>query len=276
MKKYVFKNGFFGAVAAGFICLLSSPGFSQVISIVTPVSHQTYQLPDPAKVQTAADAPTAITSAETAAKALLADGATEKTAATTEQNDLNKAETEKSEYVTAATNFSKLDVEPYKSDMNNYNALGAKYTAALAKYNKAATANNALPSKNRKPATVAVLTKQKLQIDSMSTQLGAWKTKLDGAKAKLDLKNTALQKQQKKYEADEQAATAKLKASKSKIYGILNQLTICASYAARCNGLLNPKTGPAPVSTANGYFDTAEYKSAVSGLSAALQRLAAF
>jgi len=276
MKKYVFKNGFFGAAAAGFICLLSSPGFGQVISIVTPVSHQTYQLPDPAKVQTAADAPAAITSAETAAKALLADGATEKTSAAAEQNDLNKAETEKSEYVTAATNFSKQDVEPYNFDMNNYKALGAKYTASFANYNKAATANNALPAKDRKAATVAALQKQKLKIDTMGTQLVAWKTKLDAAKAKLDIKNAALQKQQKKYEADEQAATAKLKASKSKIYGILNQLTICASYAARCNGLLNPKTGPAPGNTSNGYFDTAEYKSAVSGLSAALQRLAAF
>ena len=106
--------------------------------------------------------------------------------------------------------------------------------------------------------------------------MGAWETKLEAAKAKLDLRKAALQKQQKKYEADEQAATAKLKASKSKIYGVLNQLTICANYAARCNGLLKPKTGPAASNPGNGYFDTPEYKSAVSGLTAALQQLAAF
>ena len=276
MKKYDFKNGFFSAITACFICLLSSPGFSQVINAVTPVSHHAYQLPDPAKVQTAADAPAAIASAESAARLLLADAATEKTAIAAEQSDLNKAETEKNEYVTAVTNFSKKDVEPYKSDLNNYNALGTNYTATLAKYNKAANANNALPAKSRKPATVAVLNKQKLQIDSMGKQLAAWKIRLDAARAKLDIKNAALQKQQKKYEGDEQAATAKLKASKSKVYGILNQLTICANYAARCNGLLKPKTGPATGNTANGYFDTPEYKSAVSDMTATLQKLAAY
>jgi len=276
MKKYVFKSRFFGVVAVLFICLLSSPGFGQVITIVTPVSHQTYLLPDPAKVQTAADAPAAITSAETAAKGLLADGATEKTATTAEQSDLNRAEAEKNEYITAATNFSKQDVEPYNSDLNNYKTLGTNYTVMLAKYNKAANANNALPAKDRKPATVAALGKQKLQIDSIGKQLGTWETRLDAAKAKLDLKKTALQKQQKKYEADEQAATIKLKASKSKIYGILNQLTICANYAARCNGLLKSKTGPAAGNIGNGYFDAPEYKSSVSGLTAALQQLAAF
>ncbi|HZY36158.1 MAG TPA: hypothetical protein VFE53_05890 [Mucilaginibacter sp.] len=276
MKKSFFKNRFFGVLAAWFICLISSPGLGQVISVVTPVSHQTYLLPDPKKIPSAADVPAAITSAETAAKALLADGATEKTAATAEQNELIKAETEKNEYVTAVTTFSKQDVDPYKSDLNNYNALGTKYTTMLAKYNKGANANNAMPAKDRKPATVAALSKQKIQVDSIGTQLGTWKTKLDVTRAKLDIKNAALQKQQKKYEAEEQAATAKLKASKSKIYGILNQLTICASYAARCNGLLKPQTGPAAGNAGNGYFDTPEYKSAVTELTAALQRLAAF
>src|ERR1700733_15392508 len=58
--------------------LISNSGFSQVLNVVTPISNQAFKLPDPAALQTAADAQAAITSAEAAGKALLADAAAEK------------------------------------------------------------------------------------------------------------------------------------------------------------------------------------------------------
>ncbi len=277
MKKNVFKRGFFLRVIAAVVCMLPLCGFSQATSIVTPESHQTFQLPDPATIQTAESTQSAITAAENAAKALLADAATEKTNIAAQQTAYNKAEAEKNEYVAGITNFSKQDVEPYKTDLNNYTALGTKYTALLDKHNKAVNANNALPAKNRKAATVAALNKEKLQVDSISTQLGKWKTRLDAAKAKLDVKNATLQKQQKKYEADEQASSAKLRASKSKLSGVLSQLTTCANYAAKCKGLSAAKaTGTAGSSATPGYFDSAEYKAAVTDLGMTMQKLAAF
>ena len=277
MKKHGFKSEFFLTAAAVVFGILPLCGFSQVISIVTPESHQTYQLPDPPTIQTAENAQTAITAAENAAKALFADAAIEKTSVAAEQAAYNKAEAEKNEYLAGITNFSKQAVEPYKSDLNNYTALGTKYTTLLDKHNKAVNANNALPAKNRKAATVAALNKEKLQVDSMSSQLTKWKTKLDAAKAKLDVRNAALQKQQKKYEADEQASSTKLRVSKNKLSGVLSQLTICANYAAKCKGLSAAKaTGTAGISATPGYFDSAEYKAAVTDLGITLQKLTAF
>lgn len=277
MKKHVFKSQIFLTAAAVVVCLLPVRGFGQVTSIVTPESHQTYQLPDPATIQTAENVQAALTTAENAAKALIADGSIEKTNIAAEQTAHNKAETEKNEYLAGITNFSKQDVDPYNADLNNYRALGTKYTVLLDKHNKAVKANNALPAKNRKAATVAALNKEKLQVDSMSSQLGKWKTKLDAAKAKLDVKNAALQKQQKKYEADEPSSSAQLRVSKGKLSALLNQLTVCANYAAKCKGLVASKsTGTTASNPSPGYFDSAAYKAAAADLAASLQKLAAF
>ena len=91
------------------------------------------------------------------------------------------------------------------------------------------------------------------------------------------MKAIKLQKQQRKYEADEQSSSAKLRASKTKLSGVLNQLTACANYAAKCKGLIAAKTtGPAGSSAPPGYFDSTEYKSAVTDLGVTLQKLAAF
>jgi len=277
MKKHLFKIEVFLATVAAVFCMHPMRGSGQVTSIVTPESHQTYQLPDPATIQTAENAQTALTTAQNAAKALIADAASEKTDIAAEQNAYNKAEAEKNEYLAGLTNFSKQNVDPYKADLNNYTALGTKYTTLLDKHNKAVKANNALPAKNRKATIVAALNKEKLQVDSMSSQLSKWKTKLDAAKAKLDVKNTALQKQQKKYEADEQSSSAKLRVSKNKISGILNQLMACANYAAKCKGLIAAKSTATPGNNVvTDYFDSVGYEAAITDLGVTLQKLAAF
>ena len=255
--------------------LISNSGFSQVVNVVTPISNQAFKLPDPGALQTAVDAQAAITSAEAAGKALLADAAAEKINIATELTSYNQAETQKNDYLTGINNFSKNDVDPYNLDLNNYNIAGAKLVKLLAKHNNAVKANNALPAKDRKPATVAALTKEKMQVDSMSAQLVKWEAKLNAAKAKLDVKNAALQKQQQKYTATESAATTRLKASKVRLTGILNQLTSCVAYAGKCKGLLTTKFNAGSTAVA-GYFETAEYKSAFADMSAQLAQLKSF
>ena len=232
-------------------------------------------MPDPSTLQTAADAQAALTSVEAAGKALLADAVAEKPTVTAEQSKYSQAEAAKNDYMAAINSFSKNDVDPYKLDLNNYNTAGTKFMQLLTKHNNAVKANNALPAKNRKPATVTALTKEKMQVDSMAAQLSKWKTKLDAAKTKLDVKNAALQKQQQKYSTAEEAAVTKLKACRTLLTGILNQLTSSAGYAGKCRGLLTTKfnAGSAP---AAGFFETAEYKGAVTDISTQLAQLRSF
>jgi len=276
MKKHLSKNNFLTMAAmAVLIFMAPAAGLCQVLTVVSPVTNQTYKLPDPASIQTAADAGTAITSAEIAGKALIADANTEKKLVAAELGNYNTAETQKNDFIKAATDFSKNDVDPYKLDLSNYNATGAKFLQSRAKYDKAVKANNALPAKQRKPATVAALTKEKLHLDSTATQLNAWKTKLDGAKSKLDVKNAALQKQQQKYQPAEQAAALKLKTAKAALTSIVNQLNLCANYAAKCKGLQTAKSTGGATPVAN-YFESAEYKSAIADLNNQLTSLRNF
>jgi hypothetical protein len=275
MKKHLSKISVIQATLIVIFCLFVASGFSQGLTVVTPVSNQTFKMPDPSTLQTAADAQAALTSAETAGKALLADAVAEKPTVTAEQNNYSQAEAGKNNYMASINSFSKNDVDPYKLDLNNYNTAGAKFMQLLTKHNNAVKANNALPAKDRKPATVTALTKEKMQVDSMATQLGKWKTRLDVAKTKLDVKNAALQKQQQKYTSSEEASVPKLKTCKTLLTSILNQLTSCAGYAGKCKGLLTTKFN-AGSATAAGFFETAEYKGAVADISAELAGLRSF
>jgi hypothetical protein len=256
----------------GITWLLPIRSYAQAVTVVSPATSQKYQLADTATFHNAADIQSAIATAETAGKALSTDAANEEAKVTSIQNELTKAEAAKTAHLAALTDFSKNDVAPYNTDFNNYNAAGAKFNVALAQYNKAALANNALAAKDRKAATVAVLTKQKVQIDTMAAQLGRWKVKLDAAKAKLDVKNTALQKQQQKYEATEKSTAPKLKASKIILNGLFNQLTICANYAARCHESLARKFKTGSPSD-DGYFSSPAYKSVIAVLYGDLVKL---
>jgi hypothetical protein len=244
------------------LCTAATASFSQAVNIVSPVTKANYKLPDPSVMQTAAEAEAAITTAEGAGKALNAEA---KTIISANQSETGKAQAMKNDYMKALTNFSKNDVAPYNADMANYTASGTKFMELLKKHNAATLANNALAAKNRKAATVAALNKEKLQIDAWSAKLAKWKTKLDAAKTNLDVKNAALQSQDKKQQAAEQAAADKRKASKGQLNGLLDQLTMCANYAAKCRELLVSKFSykgtPDP-----GYFGSPVYKSAIAEL----------
>jgi hypothetical protein len=242
--------------------MLSSFSFSQAVNVVSPVTSQTYNLPDPATMQTEADVQGAIAVAETAGKALCADAARERT---TVLNDLNKAKTMNSDYQAALNNFSKNEVTPYNADLQNYTESGTKYNESLTAYNKAVLANNALAAKDRKAATVADLNKQKAQLDAWGIKLTKWKSKLDAAKTKLDVDNAALQKQKQNADAAAKTADDKLKVTKPKLNGLLDQLTICANYAWKCHELLMNKFN-SPKTTDDGYFSTPVYKSAIADL----------
>ncbi len=250
------------------LCFISAPVFSQALTVTT--ASQIYKLPDQATLQTAPGLQSAIATAEAAGKALTADAAAEKTNAAAQENALTKSKTMEADYFTAVTAFSKNDVEPYNADLKNYTDAGTKFTLALSSYNKAVMANNALPAKNRKAATVAALNKQKAHIDSSVTMLSIWKGKLDKAKAKLDVKNNALKQQKNKYERIIQTATTKLKASGEKLKNITGQLSVCESYAAKCHGLLMSKFNGTPDT---GYFGTNEYKNAFADLTAYIAKL---
>ncbi|MFI5136415.1 MAG: hypothetical protein ACHQIM_01225 [Sphingobacteriales bacterium] len=256
--------------SAGMIlvfCMFSSLSFSQVVNVVSPVTSQTYNLPDPAGMQTAADVQGGITTAETAGKALCADAAKERAIALKE---LNKAKIMSGNYQAALNNFSKNEVAPYNTDLNNYTASGTMFNESLAAYNKAVLANNALAAKDRKAATVAGLNKQKAQIDVWGIKLTKWKSKLDAAKAKLDVDNAALQKQKQNADAAAKTADDKLKVTKPKLNGLLDQLTICANYAWKCHELLMNKFN-SPKTTDDGYFSTPAYKSAIADLVSAMK-----
>jgi hypothetical protein len=265
-RPYVLANLFSVAVAVVF-CLLSAPSFSQAINIVSPVTNQAYKLPDPATMQSATEVQAGITLAETTGKTLNAEA---KAIITTNQNAANKAQAMNSAYVTGLNNFNKNDVTPYKADLDNYTATGEKFNTSLAAYNKAAAANNAMAAKDRKAATVATLNKQKMQLDATGAKLTQWKTKLDAAKTKLDVTNAALQKQKQNSETATKATTDKAKASKTKLNGLLDQLTQCANYAAKCHALLISKFS-APNTPDTGYFTTPVYKSAIATLYSALK-----
>jgi len=239
---------------------IATASFSQAVNIVSPVSNANYKLADPTVMQTASELQAAITNAETAGKALNAEA---KAIISANQNEMTKAQAMKNDYLAALNNFSKNDVTPYNTDMNNYTASGTKFTELLKKHNAATLANNALPAKDRKAATVAALNKEKLQIDAWAAKLAKWKTSLDAAKAKLDVKNTALQNQDKKQQAANQVAADKKKASKVKLNGLLDQLTLCANYAAQCRELLTSKFKATPDP---GYFGSPVYKSAIAEL----------
>jgi hypothetical protein len=266
------QNIFISAGITVAFCLLAAMSFAQPVTIVSPVTNQTYKLADPAAMQNAAELQSAIANAESAAKALITDAANEKAAAVTDENGLDKTTSLKNDYITAVNAFNKNDVTPYKADLDNYTATGTKFNDLLAKHNKAVLANNALAAKDRKMATVTALNKEKAQIDAQAALLGKWKDKLDAAKAKLDVKNAALQKQQQKYEALDQASSAKLKASKIKLKSLSDQLAVCANYADKCQALLVSKFKAESASNA-GYFTSPAYKSAVADLNAYLDKI---
>jgi bisphosphoglycerate-dependent phosphoglycerate mutase len=272
MKKYVFRPAVFLTATAIFWLMQPARIFAQTVSVVTLRSHQTFQLPDPAAIQSAADGQAAVASAETAAKALITDATSLLSEVTAGQSNLTKAQTQQSDYVNAVNSFSKNDVEPYKANLNGYTALGTKYTDLLNKHNKAVLANNALAAKDRKAATVAALSKEKIQIDTMAAQLTHWKIKLDAAKAKLDVKNAALQKQQQNYQAAETTATTKLKSLRPILSRLSDQLNTCESYAGKYHDVLFKKfnTGTAGE---NGYFGTPDYKTSSAGLKTQLMKL---
>jgi len=267
MKKYfiliVFSGLFYTSLRA------------QPVTVPDPVSNKVYTLPDPGAAQTAAELQSAITTAETAARALYAGSESQKTNMTTAESDQAKAFAIKNANITATNNFNKNDVIPYKQDMDNYNAAGAKYSDLLSHYNKAVLANNALAAKDRKATTVAALNNQKIEIDLQSAQLSKWKDKLDAAKAKLDVKNAALQKQQQKGDALEQSSTAKLKACKIKLKGVLDQIVVCAAYAEKCRALLTSKF-KVDVAVNTGYFNSPEYKNALVDLNALMDKLKSY
>jgi hypothetical protein len=262
----IFKRSF-PAVMAVLLCLFSASAFSQAVNIVSPVTNQAYKLPDPATMQSATEVQGGITLAETTGKTLNAEA---KTIISNNQNATNKAQAMNSTYVTGLNNFNKNDVTPYKADLDNYTATGEKFNTSLAAYNKAAAANNALAAKDRKAATVAALNKQKMQLDATAAKLAQWKTKLDAAKAKLDVTNAALQKQKQNSETAALAATDRAKASKTKLNSLLDQLTQCANYAAKCHALLVSKFS-APNTPDTGYFTSSVYKSAIAALYSALK-----
>jgi len=249
--------------------------YAQPVTVSDAVSNKVYTLPDPAAAQTAAELQVAITRAETTARALCADVENEKARVTAAENDQSKAFALKNEIITGTNNFNKNDVIPYKQDMDNYNAAGAKYSDLLSRHNKAVLANNALAAKDRKATTVAALNKEKIEIDAQAAQLGKWKDKLDAAKAKLDVKKAALQKQQQNGEAQDQSSTAKLKACKVKLKGLMDQMSVCAAYAERCRALLASKF-KVDVAVNTGYFNSPEYKNALSALNALLDKLKSY
>jgi len=248
---------------------------AQPVTVTDPLSNKVYTLTDPGGAQTAAELQTAITTAETTAKSLYAGSETETALMATAEADQTKAFSLKNANITATNNFNKNDVIPYKQDMDNYNAAGAKYSDLLSRYNKAVLANNALAAKDRKAATVAALNKQKIDIDAQAAQLSKWKDKLDAAKAKLDVKNAALQKQQQKGEALDQSSTAKLKACKVKLKGVVDQLAVCAAYAEKCRALLSSKF-KVDVAINTGYFNSPEYRNALAALNALLDKLKSY
>jgi hypothetical protein len=268
-----YPNFAFSWLSTGMIlvfCFFSTLSFSQTVDIVSPVTNATYKLPGLSTMQTAVEVQSAIIAAENTAKALSGDAAKERAITLSAQNDLNKAKTLNSDYLAALNNFSKNDVSPYTTDLNNYTASGTKFNELLTSYNKAALANNALPAKERKAATVAALNKQKAQIDAQSIKLSQWKIKLDAAKTKLDVKNVALQKQNQKQEAADLAAGNKIKASKDKLVKLLNELTSCERYTNSCRALLISKFSYSNTPD-TGYFAKPVYRNAINDINAALK-----
>jgi len=272
MSSCIHQRKVFISIAITLVfCLPSARLFSQPVSIVSPVGNHAFTLPDPAVAQTAVELQNAVTAAEITAKALSADAVSEKATAVSQENELAKTAAAKNDYIAALNSFNKADVTPYKQDLDKYTASGTSFNNLLAKYNKAVLANNALPAKNRKAATVAALNEQKVQIDAWGAQLSKWKARLDAAKAKLDVKNAALQKQQQKYESTEQTSTAKLRACRINLKSILDELQLCAGYADKCRALqLNRFKDRAAPDT--GYFTTPAYKSTVADLNAYLEK----
>jgi len=260
------------AVTGMLLCFFAQISHAQVISIMGASGNQTYRLPDTATLKTTAGVQAAITTVEAAGKALTASAAVEKAVEAAQGNVLNKSKATESDYVTAVTAFSKNDVAPYKADLDAYTAAGTKFTTALSNYNKAVIANNALPAKSRKAATVALLNKQKAHIDSSVTQLSNWKVKLDKAKAKLDVKNGTLLKQKTAYETAGQMAATKIKASGVKLKSIADQLSLCEKYAAQCHKLLVDKFGGTDDA---GYFSTTDYKNTKADLNTSIEKLTA-
>jgi hypothetical protein len=263
------KSALTGAVI--IFCAIPLLSLSQAVTITSPVTNIAYKLADPATMQSAADVQAAITNAEKAGKDLSADVSAEKMITERERRNAAVNDKTRSDYDAALNHFAQYDVAVYNKDMANYTTSGTQYTDLLTKYNKAALANNALPAKDRKAATVVALNKQKIQIDAWAAKLGKWKTTLDAGKLKLDGKNADLQKRKQKYEAADQTTTGKLNASRAKLKGLLDQLTLCANYAGKCRGLLGSKFN-VPNSPDTGYFSSAAYKDTIAGIMSALKR----
>jgi hypothetical protein len=275
MRKSPFNIKISSKLGLGLLLyFISSSAFCQQLNIVIPTTGQIIKLADPATFITANQAQASISSAEDAGKLLVAAINKIKEGVPPAQAELSKTETAKSAYSTALTDFDKNDVGPYKKDMANYDAAGKKYTDQLAKYNKAAQASNALPAAKRKAAEVALLNKQRLQVDSMGKQLGAWNARLNAAKAKLDMKNAALNKQQLQYRAAEKGPVTKLRDAKEKFKTIASELQQCAAYAQKCHDA-RIRLGE-PSAAYNGYFTTADYKNAVSDVNLQLVSLQFF
>ena len=267
----LFHPACLSVAAALFICLLSAQSFSQ--AVITS-ANTTYKLPDVQTLQSPEAARAAVTTAELAGQALMTDAANEHTALNAAQNDLNKVQPMKTDYLAALNNYTKNGYDPYMADFNNYTPNLNRYNDVLSRHNTAVAANNALAPEQRSAANVASLNSEKTELDTWHGKLDTWKSSLDDAKAKLDAQRAVLLDQKRQYETAFQAAFDKVQASQLKLKGILDQLIICANYADKCRALLSSKfnytyTGAA----ATGFFGSPVYRGSLADLNTDLERL---
>lgn len=282
MKTQIHPNGVtampcpvFWLVRAGLIvafCSLSACLFAQSAEISSIVNKQTYKLTDPNALLTATELQTAIITAETAGKALTQDAAAEKDALLAIESDLTRAQTMRSDYLTALDSYTKNGYDPYMVDFNSYIPNLNNYNESLRRHNTATDANNALAPEQRNAANVASLNSEKTELDSWRVKLENWKNSLDAARTKLDDQRAALLKQKQDFETARQLATGSLKAAKFKLKTLVAELLLCSYYSDKCRYILLTKfsfNGP----TGTGYFGTTGYKSTLAGLNAEIENL---
>jgi hypothetical protein len=282
MKTQIYQIGVFtrhfrlpNLISAGILILFGLfpvKSFSQVIKVVSPSTNVSYILPDPDSLLNSAAVLGAVTTAEMAGKALDADAANEKTVLITAENDYSTAQTMKSNYLAALDDYTKKGYNPYMTDYNSYTPNMQNYNETLSRHNTAVAANNALAPEQRNAANVASLNSEKTELDNWKVKLDTWKSNLDIAKAKLDAQRAILLDQKQQYDTANQSAADKLRASRLKLKGILDQLILCESYAQKCNKLLVAKFNYSGTS-ATGYFGTPVYKESIDDLNTNLEKL---
>ena len=253
-------------------CLLSGRLFAQALTIVSPSSNSTYQLPDPGTLLSPEATRGAGATAELAGRGLTADAANEKTVLANAENDLSKTQTMKSDYLAGLDNYNKNGLNPYVQDLNSYTPNMTRYNEILERHNAAVAASNALPADQRNANTVANLNSEKTELDNWHAKLNTWKSNLDNTKAKLDADRSVLLIQKQQYETAYQNAMDRIRASQLKLKAILDQLILCANYAEKCNGLLISKFNYTS-SSATGFFGTPVYKGSIADLNTNLERI---